>query len=125
MGQYINEENNLGRDQSQEMNEIIEKLKTQVKDDLKILFFSSNNDRKNHYISYRFPIEKYDENFYNAIIGYARQDMITRKQLGEKITDTTRLLFCDKDGTYLGETYNLKHDQEFLDYLNQEKEKTL
>lgn len=121
MGQYINEEGN----QTQEMDEIIEGLKSQVKDDLKVLFFSSNNDRKNHYISYRFPIDMYDEKIYNAIVGYARQDMITRKQLGEKITDSTRLLFCDKDGTYLGQTYNLKHDKDFVDSLNQENEKTL
>lgn len=125
MGQYIEEGNNIEKNQEVDIKEIIERLKEQVKDDLKVIFFSSNSDNNNHYVSYRFPIEMYNENIYKAIVGYAKQDMLIRKQMGEIVNDSTKLLFCDRNEMYLGEAYNYKHDQEFLDSLNEENAKTL
>lgn len=126
MGQYIEEGKIEEKNQEQEMDEIIERLKQKVSNDLKIVFFSSiDSNARNHYVTYRFPIEMYNEDMFKSIEGYARQDMITRSRLGEKVTDITRLLFFDRDNNDLGETYNLKHDQEFLDKLQEMNAKTL
>lgn len=119
MGQYIDENNNEVVDQYAMFEQVINDIKLTYNDYLKILFFSSDNS--DYYVSFKFPIDNFDQDMFKAIEEYARQDMIIRNRNNEKIGDITRLVFCDKNETFLNKSFDLKHDKEFLESLEDTK----
>lgn len=109
--------------QYEDIKQIVESLKPKVKDDVVVNFYSSNIE--SGLVNYRFPINYFNENKYLAIKALAQLDYILRFKNGESVTDSTKLIFKDRNNIDLDAIYDFKHSKEFFDKLEHSEEKTL